>query len=92
MQRCDLCPYVRAAGSRQERAQGRVPSQQPWSETSITTRAQAAQYREQLMQEREFFVGAHNGRLYGRGFSLCEHRCRTGARRFGGTDSAGAAS
>ncbi|MFE4857477.1 hypothetical protein [Streptomyces sp. NPDC056670] len=29
--------------------------------------------REQLLQEREFFVDEHNEQLYEREFSLCEH-------------------
>ncbi|MGW5347224.1 DUF4246 domain-containing protein [Streptomyces sp. NPDC004050] len=50
-----------------------VPPQQPWSETSTMTLAQARHYREQLMQERKFFVDEHNEQLYEREFSLCEH-------------------
>lgn len=50
-----------------------VPPQQPWSETSTMTLAQAREYREQLMQERKFFVAEHNEQLYEREFSLCEH-------------------
>lgn len=37
------------------------------------TLEQAAVYREQLMQERKFFVAEHNEQLYEREFSLCEH-------------------
>lgn len=50
-----------------------VPPQQPWSETSTMTREQAECYREQLMQERKFFVDEHNEQVYEREFSLCEH-------------------
>lgn len=50
-----------------------VPPQQPWSDTSTMTFEQAKNYREQLMQERKFFVGEHNEQLYEREFSLCEH-------------------
>ncbi|MFE0138107.1 DUF4246 domain-containing protein [Streptomyces sp. NPDC059037] len=50
-----------------------VPPQQPWSETSTMTLEQAKSYREQLMQERKFFVDEHNEQLYEREFSLCEH-------------------
>ncbi|MEL5957854.1 DUF4246 domain-containing protein [Streptomyces sp. CLV115] len=50
-----------------------VPPQQPWSETSTMTLEQAENYREQLMQERKFFVDEHNDQLYEREFSLCEH-------------------
>ncbi|MGW3496808.1 DUF4246 domain-containing protein [Streptomyces sp. NPDC001020] len=50
-----------------------VPPQQPWSDTSTMTLAQAKNYREQLMQERKFFVDEHNEQLYEREFSLCEH-------------------
>ncbi|MET9624497.1 DUF4246 domain-containing protein [Streptomyces sp. NPDC006464] len=50
-----------------------VPPQQPWSDTSTMTREQAETYREQLMQERKFFVDEHNEQLYEREFSLCEH-------------------
>ncbi|MFI1222557.1 MULTISPECIES: DUF4246 domain-containing protein [unclassified Streptomyces] len=50
-----------------------VPPQQPWSGTSTMTLEQARQYREQLMQERKFFVDEHNEQLYEREFSLCEH-------------------
>ncbi|MEU8461359.1 DUF4246 domain-containing protein [Streptomyces sp. NPDC029003] len=50
-----------------------VPPQQPWSATSTMTRAQAEDYREQLMKERKFFVDEHNEQLYEREFSLCEH-------------------
>ncbi|MBB4899180.1 DUF4246 domain-containing protein [Streptomyces griseomycini] len=50
-----------------------VPPQQPWSDTSTMTLEQAKEYREQLMQERKFFVDEHNEQLYEREFSLCEH-------------------
>ncbi|MEU8433908.1 DUF4246 family protein [Streptomyces sp. NPDC029216] len=50
-----------------------VPPQQPWSDTSTMTLAQARDYREQLMRERKFFVDEHNEQLYEREFSLCEH-------------------
>lgn len=50
-----------------------VPPQQPWSDTSTMTLEQAKSYREQLMQERKFFVAEHNEQLYEREFSLCEH-------------------
>ncbi|MEU6765064.1 DUF4246 domain-containing protein [Streptomyces sp. NPDC046853] len=51
-----------------------IPPQQPWSsDTSTMTLEQAKAYREQLMQERKFFVDEHNERLYEREFSLCEH-------------------
>ncbi|ALO12237.1 hypothetical protein AQF52_6644 [Streptomyces venezuelae] len=50
-----------------------VPPQQPWSDTSTMTLEQAKEYREQLMQERKFFVDEHNDQLYEREFSLCEH-------------------
>ncbi|GAA4891571.1 hypothetical protein GCM10023237_06940 [Streptomyces coeruleoprunus] len=50
-----------------------VPPQQPWSDTSTMTLEQAREYREQLMQERKFFVDEHNEQLYEREFSLCEH-------------------
>jgi hypothetical protein len=50
-----------------------VPPQQPWSATSTMTLDQAREYREQLMQERKFFVDEHNQELYEREFSLCEH-------------------
>lgn len=50
-----------------------VPPQQPWSDTSTMTLAQAEDYREQLMRERKFFVDEHNEQLYEREFSLCEH-------------------
>ncbi|MFD8742909.1 DUF4246 domain-containing protein [Streptomyces sp. NPDC059616] len=50
-----------------------VPPQQPWSATSTMTLEQAENYREQLMQERKFFVDEHNDQLYEREFSLCEH-------------------
>ncbi|MCM9076525.1 MULTISPECIES: DUF4246 domain-containing protein [Streptomyces] len=50
-----------------------VPPQQPWSDTSTMTLEQAKTYREQLMQERKFFVAEHNEQLYEREFSLCEH-------------------
>ncbi|WP_101386204.1 DUF4246 domain-containing protein [Streptomyces sp. TLI_146] len=50
-----------------------VPPQQPWSDTSTMTLEQAKNYREQLMQERKFFVDEHNEQVYEREFSLCEH-------------------
>lgn len=50
-----------------------VPPQQPWSPTSTMTLDQAKAYREELMQERKYFVGEHNEQLYEREFSLCEH-------------------
>ncbi|WP_332909559.1 DUF4246 domain-containing protein [Nocardia yamanashiensis] len=50
-----------------------VPPQQPWSPTSTMTLEQARTYREELMRERKFFIGAHNEELYEREFSLCEH-------------------
>ncbi|MBZ9594492.1 DUF4246 domain-containing protein [Streptomyces yangpuensis] len=50
-----------------------VPPQQPWAETTTMTLAQAQEFREQLMQERKFFVDEHNEQLYEREFSLCEH-------------------
>lgn len=50
-----------------------VPPQQPWAETSTMTLEQARGYRDQLMQERKFFVDEHNEQLYEREFSLCEH-------------------
>ncbi|WBB63182.1 DUF4246 domain-containing protein [Streptomyces sp. WMMC500] len=50
-----------------------VPPQQPWSDTSTMTLEQARNYREQLMQERKFFIDEHNEQLYEREFSLCEH-------------------
>ncbi|MFJ9811210.1 DUF4246 domain-containing protein [Streptomyces sp. NPDC101158] len=50
-----------------------VPPQQPWSATSTMTLDQARGFREQLMQERKFFVDEHNEQLYEREFSLCEH-------------------
>ncbi|MFI8529506.1 DUF4246 domain-containing protein [Streptomyces aquilus] len=50
-----------------------VPPQQPWSDSSPMTLEQAKEYREQLMQERKFFVDEHNEQLYEREFSLCEH-------------------
>nr|WP_107910951.1 DUF4246 domain-containing protein [Streptomyces chartreusis] len=50
-----------------------VPPQQPWSPTSTMTLEQAKSFREQLMQERKFFVDEHNEQLYEREFSLCEH-------------------
>ncbi|MCN9241088.1 DUF4246 domain-containing protein [Streptomyces sp. RY43-2] len=50
-----------------------VPPQQPWSDTSTMTLQQAKTYREQLMQERKFFVDDHNEQLYEREFFLCEH-------------------
>lgn len=50
-----------------------VPPQQQWSDTSTMTLEQARSFREQLMQERKFFVDEHNEQLYEREFSLCEH-------------------
>ncbi|MFD8150514.1 DUF4246 domain-containing protein [Streptomyces sp. NPDC059720] len=50
-----------------------VPPQQPWSATSTMTLDDAKRYREELMQERKFFVAEHNEQLYEREFSLCEH-------------------
>lgn len=50
-----------------------VPPQQPWSPTSTMTLEQAKGYREQLMQERKFFVDKHGTDVYEREFSLCEH-------------------
>ncbi|MFH7599240.1 DUF4246 domain-containing protein [Streptomyces racemochromogenes] len=50
-----------------------VPPQQPWSDTSTMTLEQAKSFREELMQERKFFVDEHNEQLYEREFSLCEH-------------------
>ncbi|MVU83485.1 DUF4246 family protein [Nocardia sp. ET3-3] len=50
-----------------------IPPQQPWSPTTTMTRPQAETYREELMHERKFFVDKHNGDLYEREFSLCEH-------------------
>ncbi|MFI8320187.1 DUF4246 domain-containing protein [Streptomyces sp. NPDC085529] len=50
-----------------------VPPQQPWADTSTMTLDQARKYREELMQERKFFVDEHNEQLYEREFSLCEH-------------------
>ncbi|WP_371604347.1 DUF4246 domain-containing protein [Streptomyces sp. NBC_01220] len=50
-----------------------VPPQQPWSEDSTMTLEQARGFREQLMQERKFFVDEHNEQIYEREFSLCEH-------------------
>ncbi|MFD9464009.1 DUF4246 domain-containing protein [Streptomyces sp. NPDC060027] len=50
-----------------------VAPQQPWSDTSTMTLEQAKSHREQLMQERKFFVDEHNEQLYEREFSLCEH-------------------
>ncbi|MFI6412026.1 DUF4246 domain-containing protein [Streptomyces sp. NPDC050585] len=50
-----------------------VPPQQPWADTSTMTLEQAKEYREQLMQERKFFVDEHNEQLFEREFSLCEH-------------------
>jgi hypothetical protein len=50
-----------------------VPPQQPWSDTSTMTWEQAKAYREELMQERKFFIDEHNEQLYEREFSLCEH-------------------
>jgi hypothetical protein len=50
-----------------------VPEQQPWAATSTMTLDEAKAHREQLMQERKYFVGVHNQELYEREFSLCEH-------------------
>ncbi|MFI9825450.1 DUF4246 domain-containing protein [Streptomyces sp. NPDC052013] len=50
-----------------------VPPQQPWSATSTMSLEQAKRYREELMQERKFFVNEHNQQVYEREFSLCEH-------------------
>ncbi|MGW0915405.1 DUF4246 domain-containing protein [Streptomyces sp. NPDC002784] len=50
-----------------------VPPQQPWAETSTMTLEEAKGYREQLMQERKYFIDEHNEQLYEREFSLCEH-------------------
>ncbi|AXE24753.1 DUF4246 domain-containing protein [Streptomyces globosus] len=50
-----------------------VPPQQPWAGTATMTLEQAKQYREELMQERKFFVAEHNEQVYEREFSLCEH-------------------
>ncbi|MFF5447813.1 DUF4246 domain-containing protein [Streptomyces sp. NPDC012888] len=50
-----------------------VPPQQPWSATSTMTREEAERFREELMQERKFFVDEHNEQVYEREFSLCEH-------------------
>ncbi|MEV8595453.1 DUF4246 domain-containing protein [Streptomyces sp. NPDC052012] len=50
-----------------------IPPQQPWSATSTMTLEQAKRYREELMQERKFFVDEHNQQVYEREFSLCEH-------------------
>ncbi|MGW4897167.1 DUF4246 domain-containing protein [Kitasatospora sp. NPDC004240] len=50
-----------------------VPPQQPWSDTTTMTLEEARKYREELMQERKFFVDEHNEQLYEREFSLCEH-------------------
>lgn len=50
-----------------------VPPQQPWAATSTMTLGQAKHFREELMQERKFFVDEHNEQLYERAFSLCEH-------------------
>lgn len=50
-----------------------VPPQQPWSDTTTMTLEQAKDFRDQLMQERKFFVDEHNEQLYEREFSLCEH-------------------
>ncbi|GAA3047335.1 hypothetical protein GCM10017562_06460 [Streptomyces roseofulvus] len=50
-----------------------VPPQQPWADTSTMTLEEARKYREELMQERKFFVDEHNEQLYEREFSLCEH-------------------
>ena len=50
-----------------------VPPQQPWSDTSTMTLDEAKGHREELMQERKFFIDEHNEQLYEREFSLCEH-------------------
>ncbi|NKX88149.1 DUF4246 domain-containing protein [Nocardia coubleae] len=50
-----------------------IPPQQPWSPTSTMTRAQAEEFREQLMHERKFFVDEHNEEYFEREFYLCEH-------------------
>ncbi|MGW0719184.1 DUF4246 domain-containing protein [Streptomyces sp. NPDC002778] len=50
-----------------------VPPQQPWSDTSTMTLEEAKGYRDQLMQERKYFIDEHNEQLYEREFSLCEH-------------------
>ncbi|WP_336082156.1 DUF4246 domain-containing protein [Nocardia sp. SSK8] len=50
-----------------------IPPQQPWAETTTMTRAEAEQYREELMKERTYFVDEVNEELYAREFSLCEH-------------------
>lgn len=50
-----------------------VPPQQPWADTSTMTLEQAKAFREELMQERKFFVDEHNQQLFEREFSLCEH-------------------
>ncbi|MFE3544665.1 DUF4246 domain-containing protein [Nocardia sp. NPDC059177] len=50
-----------------------IPPQQPWAPTTTMTRAEAEQYREDLMTERKYFVDEHNDDLYEREFSLCEH-------------------
>ncbi len=50
-----------------------VPPQQPWADTSTMTLEQARAYREELMQERKYFIDEHNEELFEREFSLCEH-------------------
>nr|WP_103760090.1 DUF4246 family protein [Streptomyces sp. SM10] len=50
-----------------------VPPQQPWSATSTMTLEQPKHFREELMQERTFFVDEHNEQLHERAFSLYEH-------------------
>ena len=50
-----------------------VPPQQPWAPTSTMTLEQAKEYRGELMRERKYFVDKHNGDMYERPFSLCEH-------------------
>ncbi|GGK40354.1 DUF4246 domain-containing protein [Nocardia camponoti] len=50
-----------------------IPPQQPWAPTSTMSRAQAMEFREQLMHERKYFVDEHNDDIYEREFSLCEH-------------------
>ncbi|WP_157436262.1 DUF4246 family protein [Actinospica robiniae] len=50
-----------------------VPPQQPWAPTSTMTLGQAKAYREELMQERKYFLDENTEELYEREFSLCEH-------------------
>lgn len=52
---------------------GDVPPQQPWSASTTMTLEQAKEFRSRLMQERKFFVDEHNGAVFEREFSLCEH-------------------